>query len=68
MHELFLDEMLTCLDLISLISTIAKLNYSTYLVTNAFKGVFSRISNIYLSTKNNAQSINQSINQYITKS
>ena len=41
--------MLTCLDLLSLISTIAKLNYSTYLVTNAFKGAFSRISYIYLS-------------------
>ena len=40
MHKLFLDQMLTCLDLLSLISTIAKLNYSTYLVTKALKGVF----------------------------
>ena len=37
MREIVLDHMLTCLDLISQISILTKLNYSTYLVTNAFK-------------------------------
>ena len=40
MHEIFLDQMLTSLDLVSPTSILAKLDYSTYLVTNAFKGAF----------------------------